>query len=128
VIALDTNILLRYVLQDDEQQSPVATALIEEQLSADAPGFVSLVVVCELVWALRRSYGLPKERIAEFMRAVVNSVQIAAEHRHVILTALGARGDLADAIIHALGAHHGCTHTLTFDRKFARIDGVELLG
>ena len=58
-IGLDTNVLVRYVAQDDSKQSPAATRLIES-LTADAPGYVSVVSVVELVWVLTDCYALPK--------------------------------------------------------------------
>lgn len=52
MIALDTNVLVRYLAQDDREQARVATRFIEEHLTADDPGFVSTIVLCEIIWVL----------------------------------------------------------------------------
>ena len=56
MIGLDTNLLLRYLAQDDAIQSPKATQIVEQRLSNEDPGFVSLVTILEIVWVLRRIY------------------------------------------------------------------------
>ena len=62
MIGLDTNVLVRYIMQDDAKQSPKATRLIES-LTTDEPGFVSVVSVVELGWVLSSSYGLTHEQV-----------------------------------------------------------------
>jgi len=64
MIGLDTNILVRYLTQDDPVQSPKATEIIERQLTEEHPGFVSSVVMVEIVWVLDRAYGLATHEIA----------------------------------------------------------------
>jgi predicted nucleic-acid-binding protein len=129
VIALDTNILLRYLVQDGGEQADLASNLIEQDLSATSPGFVSLAVVCELVWALSRTYQQPRQTVAQALGLLLDSAQIDVERRECIeLAILHPDQDVADSIIHFAGQLSGCTHTLTFDKKFARLDGVELLG
>ena len=126
MIALDTNILLRYVLQDHQRQSALATKLVEAELTEAAPGFVSLVVICEFVCALNRSYGMPRPRIMAFLELLADTSQLVVEDAEAI-AALDRKSDIADAIIHHISRKHGCLRTLTFDRKFARLEGVELL-
>lgn len=127
MIAVDTNILLRYVLQDDVRQAALATSVIEKSLSISTPGFVSLVVVCELVWALGRTYHMPRDRIGTFLMRLAEAPQVYLEDRETVVAAANGRADIADSIIHQVGRRNGCTHSVTFDRKFARLDGVELL-
>ena len=64
MIGLDTNVVVRYIAQDDPVQSRKATQIIEQRLTEDDPGFVSLVTMVETVWVLDRVYGLPNGRIA----------------------------------------------------------------
>lgn len=54
---LDTNVLVRYIVQDDPKQSKLATECIEQRCTSESPGFVNLVVLCELTWVLARGYG-----------------------------------------------------------------------
>src|SRR5713226_7442685 len=131
MIGIDTNILLRHLAQDDPVQSPKATELIERRLSVDEPGFVTVVVMVELAWVLERSYGLPDGEIVTAIERTLQADALVVENEQEVFTAMIAlkegRGSFADALIAALGAKAGCSRTLTFDRKAARLSGFELL-
>ena len=64
MIGLDTNVLVRYLAQDDPIQSLKATEIFEQRLTAEDPGFVSVVAMVETVWVLDRAYGLAKHEIS----------------------------------------------------------------
>jgi predicted nucleic-acid-binding protein len=128
MIALDTNVLVRYLTQDDTVQAPLAEELIDNRLTAERPGFVSVTALLELDWALRRIYRFPGDRVAAALIALTEQPNLVFEHADLVEAALASQiGDLADNILHLTSASNGCTHTLTFDKKFARLDGVELL-
>ena len=127
MIALDTNVLLRYVIDDDPVQSARAARLIESEISAVAPGFVSLVVVCETIWAMTQTYSLPRTNVTRTLGGLLNMAHLEIEAREIVREAMSLPGDIADAVIHLIGRQKGCTHTLTFDKRFARLDGVKLL-
>jgi predicted nucleic-acid-binding protein len=128
MIALDTNVLLRYLVQDGDTQALIATRLIENDLSVENRGFVSLAVVCELVWALGHTYKQSRAVIADTLFQILDAPQIEMDDDHLVRAALEqSSGDIADTLIHLVGQACGCTHTVTFDRKFARLPGVELL-
>jgi predicted nucleic-acid-binding protein len=128
VIAIDTNILVRYLVQDDTAQGAIATNLLENELTPDQPGFISLVTVLELDWVLRTQYGFSPQIVDHTIRVLMESPQLAFESRAAIETALlFEHGDFADNILHEIGQANGCTKTVTFDKKFARLQGVELL-
>jgi predicted nucleic-acid-binding protein len=113
---------------DDAVQTSLAAGLIDEELSVSRPGFVSITALLELDWALRRIYRLSGERIVEALFELMQHANLVFERPKEVRKALSSPfGDLADNILHLTSAENGCTHTLTFDRKFARIDGVELL-
>src|SRR6185503_3219305 len=127
MIGLDTNILVRYLVQDESTQSSKATALIEKVVSETAPGFVSVVALAELAWVLERVYGFATTAVAA---AIERLLQLAVRHivnEQDVFTAMIAlkegRGSFADALIAALGAKAGCFHTLTFDKKALRLAG-----
>ena len=130
MIGLDTNILVRYVAQDDPIQSPKATEIIERRLTEDKPGFVSIVAMVETVWVLERAYGLSAREIAGAIERVLQTDVLVVENEQEVFTAMIAlkegQGSFADAIIAALGASRGCSRTLTFDRKALRLPGFEL--
>jgi predicted nucleic-acid-binding protein len=128
MIALDTNILLRYFAQDGGVQVDIATRLIEEDLSPTAQGFVSLVVICEPAWSLKQSYRQERVVVAEALTRLLSSRQIVVESAVIVKRAITEQNSgIADAIIHLTGHANGCTKTVTFDKKFALLEGVELL-
>jgi predicted nucleic-acid-binding protein len=128
VIALDTNILVRYFVRDDPKQTAIARRLLEHGLTAEETGFVSLAVIVELAWVLNQVYQLSSEDVRQIVRQLLSAREIEVESADVLEVALGHRqGDLADAIIHELGVQQGCAKTVTFDRRLARLHGVELL-
>ena len=130
MIGLDTNVLVRYLAQDEPAQSARATRLIERQLSEREPGFIGLVVLVETCWVLRRLYGANSAELRETVRDLLDTRQFVIEQRTVVLRAVArlgdGAGDLADALIAEGAAEAGCTRTVTFDRQGARL-GMEVL-
>ena len=128
MIAVDTNIFVRYLVQDDPAQGAIATNLLENTLTSENPGFVTLVAVLELDWVLRTLYGFSPLIVANAIAALMSSPSLVFESDAAVRAALGfEHGDLADNILHEVGQANGCTKTVTFDKKFARLEGVELL-
>jgi len=131
VIGLDTNVLVRYIAQDDPVQSPKATQLMEGKLSLDDPGFVSLVAMVETAWVLKRAYRLSDRSLAATIERILQiDVLIVESEQEVFaaMTTLKARcGSFADALIGALNAQAGCSRTATFDEEALRPPGFELL-
>jgi predicted nucleic-acid-binding protein len=130
MIGLDTNILVRYLTQDDPIQSPKATEIIERRLSEENPGFVSIVAMVETVWVLDRAYLLDARAIADAIERLLQTDVLIVENEQEVFTAMIAlkegRGSFADAIIAALGNKANCACTLTFDQKALRLSGFEL--
>jgi predicted nucleic-acid-binding protein len=128
---LDTNVLVRYFMQDDAVQSRQATAFIEGSLSLEKPGFVSVVAMVEIVWVLERTYKLSRQAVSAAIERILQADVLVVEREHEIFAAWATfrsnAGSFADALIEALGAKAGCSHTVTFDRKALRIAGFELL-
>ncbi|HKX07969.1 MAG TPA: type II toxin-antitoxin system VapC family toxin [Stellaceae bacterium] len=127
MIGIDTNVLVRHLAQDDPVQSPRASELIERRLSAEEPGFVSVVVMAELAWVLERSYGLPDREIVIAIERLLQTDSLLIESEKEVFDAFAAlkegRGSFGDALIAALVARAGCEHTLTFDRRALRLPG-----
>ena len=130
MIGLDTNVLVRYLAQDDPAQSARANRLFEEELSEEEPGFVGLVVLAETTWVLQRLYRATTEEIHVTVADLLGTSQIIVENRTAVTRALNTSRDgnssLADALIAASAADAGCTHTVTFDRGAMRA-GMTLL-
>jgi predicted nucleic-acid-binding protein len=119
MIGLDTNILVRYLTQDDPVQSLQATDIIERRLTGRNPGFVSIVTMVETVWVLDRAYGLSDGDIATTIEHILQADVLVVENEQQVFTAMTAlkdgSGSFPDALIAALGAKAGCARTLTFD-------------
>ncbi len=129
MIGLDTDILVRYLTQDDPIQSPKATEIIERRLTDENPGFVSIVVMVETVWVLERAYRLAADEIAAAVERMLQTDVLVVENEQEVFSAIIAlkdgQGSFADAVIAALGTKAGCCYTLTFDRKALRLPGFE---
>jgi predicted nucleic-acid-binding protein len=130
MIGLDTNILVRYLTQDDPIQSSKAREIIERRLTEENPGFVSIVAMVETVWVLERAYGLASHEIVGAVERLLQTDVLVVENEQEVFTAMIAlkegQGSFADAVIGALGARVSCSCTLTFDRKALRLLGFEL--
>jgi predicted nucleic-acid-binding protein len=130
MIGLDTNILVRYLTQDDPVQSPQATQIIERKLTEENPGFVSIVAMVETVWVLDRAYGLGTHEIAAAVERMLQIDVLVVENEQEVFTAMIAlkegQSSFADAVIAALGARASCFYTLTFGHKALRLSGFKL--
>jgi predicted nucleic-acid-binding protein len=121
MIGLDTNVLVRYLTQDHPAQALKASQLIEKHCTQDAPGFVSLVVLCELVWVLRGAYGYQKTLVVEVLEHILAVRELQVEAEHIAGAALRAfrrgRADFADYIVVFSNQAKGCGFTYSFDQK-----------
>ena len=128
--ALDTNVLVRYLAQDDARQSALATRLLEEQLTGADRGFVSLMVVLETVWVMESRYGADAATVSDILGdlllAPTLEVQDAAAVRAAVLRYRRGGVDLHDCLIVALAAARKA-RVLSFDAKAAKRLGMELL-
>jgi predicted nucleic-acid-binding protein len=131
MIGVDTNVLVRYMVADDEDQTRRAAAFLEGAISVDDPGFVSVVVLVELVWVLERTYRFSSDEIAGAIASVLRAEPLRIDRRAEVVEALGVfqtkQGSFADALIATLAERAGCAHVVTFDRKAARLPGFRLL-
>jgi predicted nucleic-acid-binding protein len=130
MIGLDTNVLVRYVAQDDPKQSPKATSLIES-LTAKAPGFISVVSVVELVWVLSSCYGSTKSEICEVLETLLRTKELVVAQADTVWKALrvfrDSKTDFADCLIERSANQAGCSHTATFDVGAAINCGMQLI-
>ena len=130
MIALDTNVLVRYLTRDDPAQAAVADKVIAG-LAAEAPGFICREVIVELVWVLERRYRVPRAEIASALEALLAAAEIAVEAAGDVGAALFRYRDdglgFADLMIAAAARRAGASKLVTFDRRAARIEGVELI-
>lgn len=130
MIALDTNVLVRYLVRDILEQAEAARALLEG-LTPEAPGFVSREVTIETAWVLERSYGFSREQIADILEKLTATETLIFEAEYdVARSALRFRqggADFADLMILAAAERAGASSLYTFDRTLARMDGAVLM-
>ncbi len=130
MIGIDTNVLVRYLAQDDRAQSARATRLIESELSERQPGFIGVIVLVETCWVLKRLYSATASELQNTVRDLLDARQLVVEQREAVAHALirlsEMSGDLADALILAAAEAAGCERTVTFDKAAAKL-GMSLL-
>ena len=130
MIALDTNVLVRYLVNDDARHAEAARSLLEG-LTAERPGFVCREVIVELVWVLQRAYGFTRDRIATVLEDLVATEDLEVEAAEDVARAAfryrqGGAG-FPDLMIVAAARRAGADTLYTFDRKVAQLEGVTLL-
>lgn len=127
MIALDTNVVVRFLTQDDPAQSAQANALFA-RLSEAEPGFLCREVVVELVWVLERAYGLPRHDIAAALDGLLaaREMVIEAPDRTGLAVERYRQGGagFSDRMIALAARDAGCSATLSFDRKAASHAGM----
>ena len=130
MIGLDTNVLVRYIMQDDARQALKATRLVEA-LDANAPGYITLVSVVELYWVLTSCYGLTAAQVTQAMEGILRTRQLVVEKADQVARALrvfsAGKADFADCLIERCASAAGCTQTATFDVGAARHAGMKLV-
>ena len=128
---LDTNVLVRYLVQDDEIQGRKAAQLVDEATSKGEPLFVNLIVLCEAVWVLESAYGYSKPEIMDTIDRLLSTVELEIEDRDVARLALAdsreRNVDFADGAIGRRNRSLNCDVTLTFDRSLKRLETFALL-
>jgi predicted nucleic-acid-binding protein len=130
VIGLDTNVLVRYIMQDDIKQSSLATRIVES-LTAESPGFVPLVTIVELAWVLSSAYDLSRGQLIEAFEALLRTRELVVERAETVWKGLRllqrAGGDFADCLIACSAQAAGCVKTMTFDRGAVINGGMTLV-
>jgi predicted nucleic-acid-binding protein len=130
MIGLDTNVLVRYITQDDSKQSALANTLIEG-LDDVSPGFVTLITVVELSWVLESAYNFSRQQFAEVMQTLmaVEAIKLdrAASVASAVRSYVASNADFSDCLIERLSVTAGCDRTMTFDKAAAKSAGMTLI-
>ena len=125
MIGLDTNVLVRYLVQDDPTQAKRANSLIDRAAVQELAMFINHVVMCELAWVLGRGNGYARKELAEVIEKILLGRQFEIERKDLVWTALAdfktSRADFADCLIGVTNDLAGCESTLTFDRSAASL-------
>jgi predicted nucleic-acid-binding protein len=131
VIGIDTNVLVRHFVQDDPEHGAEATRFLTTECTVDRPGFVGVVALCELAWVLGRFYRYSRDDVLAAVRTLLATSTARVEQAQLVRQAVDRvqrqGGDFSDHLILLLNLQNGCEATVTFDRRFARLDGTRLL-
>jgi predicted nucleic-acid-binding protein len=121
MIGIDTNVMVRYIVRDDLRQTIVATKYLEKHVSQNNPGFISQIVLCEIVWVLKKAYGCEKKVILQVIEQILNTKEFTIEHadsaRQAFADYKKGDADFSDYWIGSANRFHGCDYTVTFDRR-----------
>jgi predicted nucleic-acid-binding protein len=130
MIGLDTNVLVRFLVQDEPEQAAAASGLFAG-LREEAPGFLCREVLVELVWVLEHACGLSRLDIARALDSLLEARELLVEAADRVAIAVDryrkGRAGFADQMIALAGQGTGCRETVTFDRQASALPGLRLL-
>jgi predicted nucleic-acid-binding protein len=131
MIGLDANVLVRYLVEDDDPQSRAADRFVEEALNRGESLFVNEIVLCEVVWVLSRAYGFTRKEVAQALEMILHARQFEIEAKDRVVRGLReyrkGKADFADCVTGLKNQAAGCTATVTFDRKAASLGSFQVL-
>ena len=129
MIAVDTNVLVRFLVEDDEDQSARAVAIFSSAADRDREIYLSDLVLAETVWVLRRCYRFERAEIANVLQQLLRSRQMAFADTDRLANCIsafgGGKADFADYLIGRLAREQGCTAVYTFDKLLLAESGFE---
>jgi predicted nucleic-acid-binding protein len=126
VIGIDSNVLVRYLTQDDARQSRRANRLISEAANRGESLHLSTIVLCETVWVLRWAYHVGKPELLRSLARILDTAEFSVEDsdscREALALYADGQGDFSDYLLGARNRRAGCSATATFDRNLRRSD------
>ncbi len=130
-IGIDTNVLVRFIVKDDEAQATLAKKALTETCTQSNPGFVNSIVLVELYWVLSSAYGYSRKEIAKVIEFLLSVRELTIEHAAEAWAALQEskqqNTDFPDAYLCQINESNDCKKTITLDKKAARLDGFDLI-
>ncbi len=130
IIGIDTNILVRYLTQDDSEQSQIIEQVFHYFASSPSSIFINNIVVCELIWVLERGYKYSREQIGRTIKQILSTEEFSFENQELLWLALNQYShnqlDFSDALIGELNKARGCIKTLTFDQAAIKAKNFSL--
>lgn len=131
MIGLDTNVLVRYLMQDDAAQAKLASAAIESAAGRGERLRLAAITLCELVWVLESAYDQTRADVTRALEQIVRTASFDLEHADHVRNAIeryrSTPADFADALSGLVNEAAGCEHTLTFDRSLKRIPHFKVI-
>jgi predicted nucleic-acid-binding protein len=122
MIGIDTNILVRYLTNDDIEQSLAVANLLEHYSSSESSIYINNVVLCEVIWVLESGYKYPKDQISNALKLVLQTPEFAFDNHALVVKALyeyeqSNGADFSDILISFTNKNNGCETTYSFDKK-----------
>ena len=121
MIAVDTNVLVRYITNDDQEQSVLASKLLEKYIGQEKSIFINNIVLCELIWVLARGYKYKKEQIVVTLRLLLSSIEFEFENHELAFLAVTqyetSDADFSDIFIGLINFSIGCITTYSFNQE-----------
>jgi len=131
MIGIDTNVLLRLILVDDEEQFSKAKAHLSNHCTRDNPGYISVIVLSEYVWTLDRTFRFSRSDQGKAIQSLLDVENLVVEDHDLVRSALNefksSNVEFADCLIGRRNERARCLHTVTFDQKASKLDSFELL-
>jgi predicted nucleic-acid-binding protein len=134
LIGIDTNVLVRYLTQDDPKQNSIANKFFHKTLSASQQGFISLVVIVETCWVLQSSYAVSDVELSSLIENLLQTPQLSIENRGSLNQALqtmmanqSPKTGFVDLLINSIAETQGCVYCVTFDKRASQYAGMRLL-
>ncbi len=129
--SLDTNVLVRYLTNDDPKQTQIAERILEECRASREPVFLTILVLCELFWVLDRSFGQTKTQLVDVLEKLLDMSLFRIEQESVVRQSLDqyrhGKGSFPDYLIGEISRHAGCRDTVSFDRALKGSTGFTIL-
>ena len=131
MIGLDTNVLVRYLVQDDPVQSLRASHFMDRHCTVDDPCLINDIVLCEMAWVLESAYDYPKGAIVEVLEKLLMTNGLEVADKNTVWVALkdyrATKADFADCLIGRINSALGCAQTATFDKALKSLSGFKPL-
>jgi predicted nucleic-acid-binding protein len=131
MIGIDTNVLIRYLVQDDEKQNSLATQSIDRYIGKSSSVFINNIIFCEIIWVLKRGYKYSKNQIVILLKEILTTLEFCFEDHKTLWLAMieyeQSNLDFPDILIGKINALNACDTTFTFDSKAANINVFSIL-
>lgn len=131
MIGLDTNVLVRYLAQDDKAQSAKANHFFETRLTDKNPGYINHIVLIETIWVLESCYDASKQALIKVVQQLASTMQLLLQDSELVLKALrlyeSSNVDFSDALLAIVNKQNACETTVTFDKKAGKMEPFSLI-
>jgi predicted nucleic-acid-binding protein len=125
MIGVDTNVLVRYIIEDDKTQAVKAARLIEKYSGKAGSVFINNIVLCELIWVLERGYKYKKDHVVQLLKNILTTIEFSFEDHQILWVCTAeyekSTADFSDILIGNLNKKSGCSHTYTFDSNASKL-------